>query len=185
MTVETANRMKYMFLFTIDKAVKICCCSLKIGSYIFMILNLSLSLSLLNADSDESVKTGVLLVGIMNLGLSVSYLISMIKFNFQFAYFCWMVYTFFTYIYSLGITFMIIFLLNNVAHPSNLILITPALAINVLIMLYFNYIIYSVTKTIGLGQRALLDGNIRAMVNPKVNSNLMGNNYQHHNYQEI
>jgi len=195
MTVETANRMKFMFCCTSDKAVQICCCSLKMGSYIFMILTIIGAISQITSNTDPSLKTGSIIVGVINLALSLLFLISIIKFNFQLAYFCWIAYTIFTYIYTVGIIILIILTFNYIVSQY-LFIIILVLVFTLLIMLYFNYIIYSVSKTIGYGQRALFDGDITATeiigVNSNTdfggnfNSNLMGNNNQeNHNYRQI
>jgi len=181
MTVQNANRMKFMFFLTSNKAVQVCCCSLKIGSFIFAIISILSSTAQIvqNENVDETYQNATMILCAIEILLSILFTISVISFNFCLAYFCWIIYTIYCYIAIILFIISIILLFQNYQDSSFIAFGFSIIILSLSIMLYFNYIIYSVAKTIGFGQKALLNGDFTATeivgLNSSINTGLINN----------
>jgi hypothetical protein len=166
MSEQQANRMSFMFFWSKGKANKVCCCTLKTGSYIINIITLVLlCISLLSNKGNVSPVINYIVLAIRII-VQILFLVSVYKFNFSLSFIVWIIDTIFTYIFTVAVVILIIlvaFYGGNVSaqgvSAGGVIIVTVIILLSALVLvLYLNYVIYSVSKTIGLNQRELLNG---------------------------
>lgn len=163
MSEQQANRMSFLFFCGSGKAKSVCCCTLRTGSYVLSVLSILIYLITLFSNNNKSSPIFSIVMAIIKLIIQIVFIISICKFNFQMSYFVWIVDTIFTYITIIG--GILIAVLTIVAGGSVgssaagvIAFVVVILILTLAIVIYLNYVIYSVSKTIGLNQKEELDG---------------------------
>lgn len=160
MSESQAQRMSFLFCCGSGRADKVCCCTLRTGSYILsVIITLLYIFSLFGGSKNSSSnQTFNIIIIVIKILIQIMFIVSVCKLNFQLSYIVWIIDTIFTYITALGLVILMILLFSAGAAPSVVVIYTIFILLILVFVFYLNYIIYSVSKTIGLNKISELDG---------------------------
>jgi len=162
MSETSANRIRFLFFCLIQKAAQVYCCSLKMGSYILTILIFLIKIFLFFIKNKISSNEFYIAHFCVCLIIFVLFIISIAKFDYNIANFVWILDTiifYFNVIYYTSVMSTLFKYGYKTGDKIDLILIIYGVCLTfaLIISLYFNYIVYSVTKTIGLKEFSVLD----------------------------
>lgn len=164
MSEAQAQRMSFLFCCGSGRASKVCCCTLRTGSYILSVIIILLYVaSLVSQNKNSTNETLSIIMVVIKIIIQILFIVSVSTKNFQLSFIVWIIDSIFTYLTLIGLVVVTILFIHagGQAGADSLGVVITAVILLLLIMvvvLYLNYVIYSVSKIIGLNKTEELDG---------------------------